>query len=88
MCGARQGSPNASFIFVRDRSSSNRAPNATSVQGGDRARTSSPRIGEAANDPKVARLVYVDAFAPDAGQSAGALIANFESALWELWEQS
>jgi pimeloyl-ACP methyl ester carboxylesterase len=37
-------------------------------------------IGEAGNDPKVARLVYVDAFAPDAGESAGALFAQFESA--------
>ena len=37
-------------------------------------------IGEAGNDPKVARLVYVDAFAPDAGESAGSLFAQFESA--------
>ncbi len=37
-------------------------------------------IGEAGNDPKVARLVYIDAFAPDAGESAGALFAQFESA--------
>ncbi len=37
-------------------------------------------IGQAGNDPKVARLVYVDAFAPDAGESAGALFARFQSA--------
>lgn len=37
-------------------------------------------ISEAGNDPKVARLVYVDAFAPDAGESAGMLFAKFESA--------
>jgi pimeloyl-ACP methyl ester carboxylesterase len=37
-------------------------------------------IGEAGNDPKVVRLVYVDAFAPDAGESAGALFAQFQSA--------
>lgn len=37
-------------------------------------------IGEAGNDPKVARLVYIDAFAPDAGESAGTLFAQFESA--------
>lgn len=37
-------------------------------------------IGEAGNDPKVVRLVYVDAFAPDAGESAGTLFAKFESA--------
>ena len=37
-------------------------------------------IGEAGNDPKVARLVYVDAFAPDAGESAGTLFAKFEAA--------
>lgn len=37
-------------------------------------------IGEAGNDPKVARLVYVDAFAPDAGESAGSLFAGLESA--------
>jgi len=37
-------------------------------------------IGEAGNDPKVKRLVYVDAFAPDAGESAGTLFAQFESA--------
>ncbi len=37
-------------------------------------------IGEAGNDPKVARLVYIDAFAPDTGESAGSLFAQFESA--------
>jgi pimeloyl-ACP methyl ester carboxylesterase len=37
-------------------------------------------IGEAGNDPKVARLVYIDAFAPDAGESAGSLFAQFEAA--------
>ena len=37
-------------------------------------------IGEAGNDPKVARLVYVDAFAPDAGESAGTLFQQFKSA--------
>ncbi len=37
-------------------------------------------IGEAGNDPKVARLVYVDAFAPDAGESSGTLFAQFEAA--------
>lgn len=37
-------------------------------------------IGQAGNDPKVARLVYIDAFAPDAGESAGSLFAHFESA--------
>ncbi len=37
-------------------------------------------IGEAGNDPKVARLVYVDAFAPDAGESAGTLFSQFKSA--------
>lgn len=37
-------------------------------------------IGEAGNDPKVVRMVYVDAFAPDAGESAGTLFANFKSA--------
>ena len=37
-------------------------------------------IGQAGNDPKVARLVYVDAFAPDAGESAGALFSQFEAA--------
>jgi len=37
-------------------------------------------IGQAGNDPKVARLVYIDAFAPDAGESAGTLFARFEAA--------
>jgi len=37
-------------------------------------------IGEAGSDPKVARLVYIDAFAPGAGESAGSLFAQFESA--------
>ncbi len=37
-------------------------------------------IGEAGNDPKVATLVYIDAFAPDAGESAGSLFAQFEAA--------
>lgn len=37
-------------------------------------------IGEAGNNPKVVRLIYVDAFAPDAGESAGTLFAKFESA--------
>ncbi|MDR3428745.1 alpha/beta hydrolase [Silvimonas sp.] len=37
-------------------------------------------IGEAGNDPKVTRLVYIDAFAPDAGESAGSLFAQFEAA--------
>jgi pimeloyl-ACP methyl ester carboxylesterase len=37
-------------------------------------------IGQAGNDPKIARLVYVDAFAPDAGESAGALFSQFQSA--------
>ncbi len=37
-------------------------------------------IGEAGNDAKVARLVYIDAFAPDAGESAGSLFAQFEQA--------
>lgn len=37
-------------------------------------------IGEAGNDPKVQRLVYVDAFAPDGGESAGSLFAQFEAA--------
>ena len=37
-------------------------------------------IGQAGNDPKVARMVYVDAFAPDAGESAGTLFATFEAA--------
>jgi len=33
-------------------------------------------ISEAGNDPKVAALVYVAAFAPDAGESVSTLIAN------------
>lgn len=33
-------------------------------------------ISEAGNDPKVERLVYIAAFAPDAGESVQALIAN------------
>lgn len=37
-------------------------------------------ISEAGNDPKVARMVYIDAFAPDAGESAGSLFAQFEAA--------
>ena len=37
-------------------------------------------IGEAGADPKVARLVYIDAFAPDAGESAGTLFQQFETA--------
>lgn len=37
-------------------------------------------IGEAGNDPKVASLVYVDAFAPDAGESAGSLFSQFTAA--------
>lgn len=37
-------------------------------------------IGEAGNEAKVARMVYIDAFAPDAGESAGSLMAQFESA--------
>lgn len=37
-------------------------------------------IGQAGNDPRVTRLVYIDAFAPDAGESAGSLFANFAAA--------
>jgi pimeloyl-ACP methyl ester carboxylesterase len=37
-------------------------------------------ISEAGNDPKVAKLAYIDAFAPDAGESAGSLFAQFDSA--------
>jgi pimeloyl-ACP methyl ester carboxylesterase len=33
-------------------------------------------ITEAGNDPKVAGLVYITAFAPDKGESVGSLIAN------------
>jgi pimeloyl-ACP methyl ester carboxylesterase len=36
-------------------------------------------IGQAGNDAKVTRLVYIDAFAPDAGESAGSLFAQFEA---------
>jgi pimeloyl-ACP methyl ester carboxylesterase len=37
-------------------------------------------IGQAGNDARVKRLVYIDAFAPDAGESAGSLFAQFEAA--------
>ncbi|MDH6229746.1 pimeloyl-ACP methyl ester carboxylesterase [Mesorhizobium soli] len=37
-------------------------------------------ISEAGDDPKVSALVYVAAFAPDAGQSAGALNATVDPA--------
>lgn len=37
-------------------------------------------IGEAGNDAKVQRLVYIDAFAPDTGESAGSLFAQFQAA--------
>lgn len=37
-------------------------------------------IGQAGNDHKVARMVYIDAFAPDAGESAGTLFGQFEAA--------
>ncbi len=33
-------------------------------------------VTEAGNDPKVARVVYIAAFAPDTGESVGSLIAN------------
>ena len=33
-------------------------------------------ITQAGNDPKVAGLVYITAFAPDKGESVGSLIAN------------
>jgi len=33
-------------------------------------------VSEAGNDPKVAGLVYITAFAPDKGESVGSLIAN------------
>jgi pimeloyl-ACP methyl ester carboxylesterase len=36
-------------------------------------------ITEAGNDPKVAGLVYITAFAPDKGESVGSLIQNFPS---------
>src|SRR5260221_12627449 len=37
-------------------------------------------ISEAGNDPKVEALVYIAAFAPDAGESAGSLGASVEPA--------
>jgi pimeloyl-ACP methyl ester carboxylesterase len=37
-------------------------------------------VTEAGNHEKVASLVYVDAFAPDEGESAGSLFAHFETA--------
>ncbi|BAV47830.1 alpha/beta hydrolase [Mesorhizobium sp. 113-1-2] len=37
-------------------------------------------VTQAGNHAKVAALVYVDGFAPDAGESAGSLFAQFESA--------
>jgi pimeloyl-ACP methyl ester carboxylesterase len=37
-------------------------------------------ITEAGNDPKVSALVYITAFAPDAGQSVGSLGASAEAA--------
>src|ERR1700751_5217233 len=37
-------------------------------------------ITEAGNDPKVAALVYIAAFAPDAGESVGSLGASAEPA--------
>jgi pimeloyl-ACP methyl ester carboxylesterase len=37
-------------------------------------------VTQAGNHEKVAALVYVDAFAPDAGESAGSLFAQFELA--------
>lgn len=37
-------------------------------------------IGQAGNAAKVKRLVYIDAFAPDEGESAGSLFAQFEAA--------
>lgn len=36
-------------------------------------------IGQAGNHPKVKRLVYIDAFAPDAGESAASLFAQFKA---------
>ena len=36
-------------------------------------------ITQAGNDPKVAGLVYITAFAPDKGESVGSLIQNFPS---------
>jgi len=37
-------------------------------------------ITQAGNTPKVARLIYVGAFAPDAGESAGTLFGQFKAA--------
>jgi pimeloyl-ACP methyl ester carboxylesterase len=37
-------------------------------------------VTQAGNHAKVASLVYVDAFAPDVGESAGSIFAQFESA--------
>jgi pimeloyl-ACP methyl ester carboxylesterase len=37
-------------------------------------------VTQAGNHAKVATLVYVDGFAPDAGESAGSLFAQFDSA--------
>ncbi|KAA0075888.1 alpha/beta hydrolase [Tardiphaga sp. P9-11] len=37
-------------------------------------------VTQAGNHAKVAALVYIDGFAPDAGESAGSLFAQFESA--------
>lgn len=37
-------------------------------------------VTQAGNHEKVASVVYVDAFAPDAGESAGSIFAQFESA--------
>ena len=37
-------------------------------------------VTEAGNEVKVKRMVYIDAFAPDAGESAGSLFAQFETA--------
>ncbi len=37
-------------------------------------------VTEAGNEAKVKRMVYIDAFAPDAGESAGSLFAQFETA--------
>ena len=33
-------------------------------------------ITEAGNNPKVARLAYIEAFAPDSGESVGSLIKD------------
>jgi pimeloyl-ACP methyl ester carboxylesterase len=40
-------------------------------------------ITQAGNDPKVAALVYVSAFAPGSGQSANDLTSPFPAAAWE-----